>query len=101
MAAAELGWLAGADRMEGCPSVMASAPVTLTWRTLGSNTYTQGVDPQIDSLILTVSNVEYRNQLKARGRMVVTWCSPRSLVLTIKKGLRLWSVPLLRRVGGR
>lgn len=23
--------LAGADRIEGCPSVMASAPVTLTW----------------------------------------------------------------------
>ncbi|GAB3292653.1 2-isopropylmalate synthase [Pseudoclavibacter terrae] len=48
VAAAELGYLAGADRIEGCLFGNGERTGNVDLVTLGVNMFTQGVDPQID-----------------------------------------------------
>ncbi len=65
VAAAELGYLAGADRIEGCLFGNGERTGNVCLVTLGLNLYSQGIDPQIDfSRIDEVRRtVEYCNQL--------------------------------------
>ena len=48
VAAAELGFLAGADRIEGCLFGNGERTGNVCLVTLGMNLFTQGIDPQID-----------------------------------------------------
>ncbi|MEP7016615.1 MAG: 2-isopropylmalate synthase [Actinomycetota bacterium] len=48
VAAAELGFLAGADRIEGCLFGNGERTGNVCLVTLGMNMFTQGIDPQID-----------------------------------------------------
>ena len=48
VAAAELGYLAGADRIEGCLFGNGERTGNVCLVTLGLNLFTQGIDPQID-----------------------------------------------------
>ncbi|GAA3770831.1 2-isopropylmalate synthase [Microbacterium kribbense] len=48
VAAAELGYLAGADRIEGCLFGNGERTGNVDLVTLGVNLFTQGIDPQID-----------------------------------------------------
>ncbi len=48
VAAAELGYLAGADRIEGCLFGNGERTGNVCLVTLGMNLYSQGIDPQID-----------------------------------------------------
>ena len=48
VAAAELGYLAGADRIEGCLFGNGERTGNVCLVTLGMNLFTQGIDPQID-----------------------------------------------------
>jgi len=48
VAAAELGYMAGADRIEGCLFGNGERTGNVDLVTLGLNMLTQGVDPQID-----------------------------------------------------
>ena len=70
VAAAELGYLAGADRIEGCLFGNGERTGNVCLVTLGLNLFTQGVDPQIDfSDIDDVRRtVEYCNQLPVAER---------------------------------
>ena len=70
VAAAELGFLAGADRIEGCLFGNGERTGNVDLVTLGLNLLTQGVDPQIDfSDLPTVrETVEYCNQLRVPKR---------------------------------
>ncbi|WP_342318858.1 2-isopropylmalate synthase [Corynebacterium mayonis] len=70
IAAAELGYLAGADRIEGCLFGNGERTGNVDLVTLGLNMLTQGVDPQIDfSNINRVREiVEYCNQLRVPER---------------------------------
>ncbi|MFD2674011.1 2-isopropylmalate synthase [Gulosibacter bifidus] len=70
VAAAELGYLAGADRIEGCLFGNGERTGNVCLVTLGINMFTQGVDPQIDfSNIDEIRNtVEYCNQLQVNER---------------------------------
>ncbi|MDY3128100.1 MAG: 2-isopropylmalate synthase [Corynebacterium sp.] len=70
VAAAELGFLAGADRIEGCLFGNGERTGNVCLVTLGLNMLTQGVDPQIDfSDIPTIrATVEYCNQLRVPER---------------------------------
>ena len=70
IAAAELGYLAGADRIEGCLFGNGERTGNVDLLTLGLNMLTQGVDPQIDfSDMPTIrSTVEYCNQLRVPER---------------------------------
>lgn len=70
VAAAELGYLAGADRIEGCLFGNGERTGNVCLVTLGLNMLTQGVDPQIDfSDIQQIrSTVEYCNQLRVPER---------------------------------
>ncbi len=70
VAAAELGYLAGADRIEGCLFGNGERTGNVDLVTLGLNLLTQGVDPQIDfSDIDDVRRtVEYCNQLPVHER---------------------------------
>ncbi|RNE48260.1 2-isopropylmalate synthase [Corynebacterium alimapuense] len=70
VAAAELGYLAGADRIEGCLFGNGERTGNVCLVTLGLNMLTQGVDPQIDfSDIQQVRRtVEYCNQLRVPER---------------------------------
>ncbi|QGU06247.1 2-isopropylmalate synthase [Corynebacterium occultum] len=70
VAAAELGYLAGADRIEGCLFGNGERTGNVCLVTLGLNMLTQGVDPQIDfSDIMKVrETVEYCNQLRVPER---------------------------------
>ena len=70
VAAAELGYLAGADRIEGCLFGNGERTGNVDLVTLGLNLYTQGIDPQIDfSRIDEVrSTVEYCNQMSVPER---------------------------------
>ena len=70
IAAAELGYQAGADRIEGCLFGNGERTGNVDLVALGINLFTQGVDPQIDfsdldSIRLTA---EYCNQLKVHER---------------------------------
>ncbi|GEO95525.1 2-isopropylmalate synthase [Kocuria turfanensis] len=70
VAAAELGYLAGADRIEGCLFGNGERTGNVDLVTLGLNLLTQGVDPQIDfSDIDDIRRtVEYCNQLPVHER---------------------------------
>lgn len=70
VAAAELGYMAGADRIEGCLFGNGERTGNVCLVTLGLNMLTQGVDPQIDfSNIQHIRNtVEYCNQLRVPER---------------------------------
>ena len=70
VAAAELGYLAGADRIEGCLFGNGERTGNVCLVTLGLNLFSQGIDPQIDfSNIDDVRRtVEYCNQLTVPER---------------------------------
>lgn len=70
VAAAELGYLAGADRIEGCLFGNGERTGNVCLVTLGLNMLTQGVDPQIDfsDIEQIRRTVEYCNQLRVPER---------------------------------
>ncbi|WP_414731385.1 2-isopropylmalate synthase [Vineibacter terrae] len=70
VAAAELGYMAGADRIEGCLFGNGERTGNVDIVTLALNMYTQGIDPEIDfSDIAGVRQmVEYCNQLPVHPR---------------------------------
>lgn len=70
VAAAELGLLAGADRVEGCLFGNGERTGNVDIVTLGLNLFSQGVDPQIDFSDLDEIKraVEYCNQLPVPER---------------------------------
>ena len=70
VAAAELGFLAGADRIEGCLFGNGERTGNVCLITLGLNLFSQGIDPEINfSNIDDIRRtVEYCNQLKIHER---------------------------------
>ena len=70
VAAAELGYLAGADRIEGCLFGNGERTGNVDLVALGLNLFTQGIDPQIDFSDLDEirRTAEYCNQLKVHER---------------------------------
>jgi 2-isopropylmalate synthase len=70
VAAAELGYLAGADRIEGCLFGNGERTGNVCLVTLGMNLFSQGIDPQIDfsDLDSIRRTVEYCNQLPVHER---------------------------------
>jgi 2-isopropylmalate synthase len=70
VAAAELGYMAGAERIEGCLFGNGERTGNVDLVTLGLNMFTQGVDPEIDfSNINEIrQTVEYCNQLPVHPR---------------------------------
>jgi 2-isopropylmalate synthase len=110
VAAAELGLMAGADRVEGCLFGNGERTGNVDLVTLGLNLYTQGVDPELDfgDIDEIVQTVEYCNQLPVHprhpyaGELVFTAFSG-SHQDAIKKGFEAqeqrndehWNVPYL------
>ena len=110
VAAAELGLMAGADRVEGCLFGNGERTGNCCLVTIGLNLYTQGVDPKLDfsDIDEVIQTVEYCNQLKVPerhpygGELVFTAFSG-SHQDAIKKGFAahesrndpLWAVPYL------
>jgi 2-isopropylmalate synthase len=110
VAAAELGLMAGADRVEGCLFGNGERTGNCCLVTVGLNLYTQGVDPELDfsNIDEVIQTVEYCNQLKVPerhpygGELVFTAFSG-SHQDAIKKGFsaqtarndQIWSVPYL------
>jgi 2-isopropylmalate synthase len=70
VAAAELGLMAGADRVEGCLFGNGERTGNVDLVTLGLNLFSQGVDPQIDfsNIDEVKRTVEYCNQLPVHER---------------------------------
>ena len=70
VAAAELGYLAGADRIEGCLFGNGERTGNVCLVTLGLNLFSQGVDPQIDfsGIDEIRRTVEHCNQLPVHPR---------------------------------
>ena len=70
VAAAELGYLAGADRIEGCLFGNGERTGNVDLVTLGMNLYSQGVDPMIDfsDMDHVKRTVEYCSQLAVPER---------------------------------
>ncbi|WP_404291410.1 2-isopropylmalate synthase [Glutamicibacter arilaitensis] len=70
VAAAELGYLAGADRIEGCLFGNGERTGNVDLVTLGMNMFGQGIDPQIDfsDMDHIRRTVEYCNQLPVPER---------------------------------
>ncbi|BEV00871.1 2-isopropylmalate synthase [Novosphingobium olei] len=110
VAAAELGLMAGADRVEGCLFGNGERTGNCCLVTVGLNLYTQGVDPGLDfsDIDEVIQTVEYCNQLPVHprhpygGELVFTAFSG-SHQDAIKKGFAaqekrnddLWAVPYL------
>ena len=110
VAAAELGLMAGADRVEGCLFGNGERTGNCCLVTVGLNLYTQGVDPELDfsDIDEVIQTVEYCNQLPVHqrhpygGELVFTAFSG-SHQDAIKKGFaaqekrndQLWAVPYL------
>jgi 2-isopropylmalate synthase len=110
VAAAELGLLAGADRVEGCLFGNGERTGNTCLVTIGLNMYTQGIDPELDfsDIDAIISTVEHCNQLPVHprhpygGELVHTAFSG-SHQDAIKKGFaaqaarndQLWQVPYL------
>jgi len=98
VAAAELGYLAGADRIEGCLFGNGERTGNVDLVTLGLNLFSQGIDPHIDfsNLDEIKRTVEYCNQLPVHerspygGDLVYTAFSG-SHQDAIKKGFELMS----------
>ncbi len=70
VAAAELGYMAGADRIEGCLFGNGERTGNVCLVTLGMNLFSQGIDPQIDFRDIDEirRTVEYCNQLRVPER---------------------------------
>ena len=70
VAAAELGYMAGADRIEGCLFGNGERTGNVDLVTLGLNLFSQGIDPHIDfsDLDEIKRTVEYCNQLPVPER---------------------------------
>jgi 2-isopropylmalate synthase len=70
IAAAELGYMAGADRIEGCLFGNGERTGNVDLVALGLNLFTQGIDPQIDfsDLDNIKRTAEYCNQLAVHER---------------------------------
>lgn len=70
VAAAELGYLAGADRIEGCLFGNGERTGNVDLVTLGLNLFSQGIDPQIDFSDIDEirRTVEYCNQIPVPER---------------------------------
>ncbi len=70
VAAAELGYMAGADRIEGCLFGNGERTGNVCLVTLGLNIFSQGIDPQIDFSDIDEirRTVEYCNQLTVPER---------------------------------
>ncbi len=70
VAAAELGYMAGADRIEGCLFGNGERTGNVCLVTLGMNLFSQGIDPQIDfsNIDEIRRTVEYCNQLPVPER---------------------------------
>ncbi len=70
VAAAELGYMAGADRIEGCLFGNGERTGNVDLVTLGLNLFSQGIDPQIDfsDIDQVKRTVEYCNQLPVPER---------------------------------
>jgi 2-isopropylmalate synthase len=110
VAAAELGLMAGADRVEGCLFGNGERTGNCCLVTLGLNMYTQGVDPKLDfsDIDSVIKTVEYCNALPVHprhpyaGELVFTAFSG-SHQDAIKKGFaaqaarndEYWEVPYL------
>ena len=110
VAAAELGLMAGADRVEGCLFGNGERTGNCCLVTVAMNMYTQGVNPDLDfsDIDEVIQTVEYCNQLKVPerhpygGELVFTAFSG-SHQDAIKKGFaaqesrndELWAVPYL------
>ncbi|MBO9517400.1 MAG: 2-isopropylmalate synthase [Porphyrobacter sp.] len=110
VAAAELGLMAGADRVEGCLFGNGERTGNCCLVTVGLNMYTQGIDPGLDfsNIDQIIETVEYCNQLPVHprhpygGELVFTAFSG-SHQDAIKKGFEaqeqrndeLWRVPYL------
>jgi 2-isopropylmalate synthase len=110
VAAAELGLMAGADRVEGCLFGNGERTGNCDLVTLALNMYTQGVDPGLNfsNIDEVINTVEYCNQLPVHprhpyaGELVFTAFSG-SHQDAIKKGFAaqaqrndgLWDVPYL------
>lgn len=110
VAAAELGLMAGADRVEGCLFGNGERTGNCCLVTVALNMYTQGLNPQLDfsNIDEVIQTVEYCNQLKVPerhpygGELVFTAFSG-SHQDAIKKGFaaqetrndQVWSVPYL------
>lgn len=110
VAAAELGLMAGADRVEGCLFGNGERTGNCCLVTVGLNMYTQGIDPELNfsDIDEVIQTVEYCNQLPVHprhpygGELVFTAFSG-SHQDAIKKGFAaqetrndpLWSIPYL------
>jgi 2-isopropylmalate synthase len=110
VAAAELGLMAGADRIEGCLFGNGERTGNCCLVTVALNMYTQGIDPGLDfsDIDEVIQTVEYCNQLPVHerhpygGELVFTAFSG-SHQDAIKKGFaeqekrndQLWAVPYL------
>ncbi|MXO58757.1 2-isopropylmalate synthase [Altererythrobacter salegens] len=110
VAAAELGLMAGADRVEGCLFGNGERTGNCCLVTLALNMYTQGIDPNLDfsDIDRVIETVEYCNQIPVHerhpygGELVFTAFSG-SHQDAIKKGFvaqeqrndELWRVPYL------
>ena len=110
VAAAELGLMAGADRVEGCLFGNGERTGNCCLVTVALNIYTQGIDPKLDfsDIDEVIQTVEYCNQLKVPerhpygGELVFTAFSG-SHQDAIKKGFaaqearndEFWGVPYL------
>ena len=108
VAAAELGLMAGADRVEGCLFGNGERTGNVDIVTMALNLYTQGIDPGLDfsDINAIARTVEYCNQLPVHprhpyvGDLVFTAFSG-SHQDAIKKGFAaqqadaLWNVPYL------
>ena len=70
IAAAELGYLAGADRIEGCLFGNGERTGNVDTVALAMNLFTQGVDPQLDlsDIDRVRRTAEYCNQIKVHER---------------------------------
>lgn len=70
IAAAELGYMAGADRIEGCLFGNGERTGNVDLVTLGLNLFSQGIDPMIDfsDIDEIKRTVEYCNQLPVHER---------------------------------
>ena len=111
VAAAELGLMAGADRVEGCLFGNGERTGNCCIVTVALNMYTQGINPGLDfsDIDEVIQTVEYCNQLKVPerhpygGELVFTAFSG-SHQDAIKKGFaaqqtrndELWAVPYLQ-----
>ena len=110
VAAAELGLMAGADRVEGCLFGNGERTGNCCLVTVALNMYTQGIDPNLDfsDIDRVIETVEYCNQIPVHqrhpygGELVFTAFSG-SHQDAIKKGFaahdqqndELWRVPYL------